>query len=64
MVNGTSLKGEIMRNAQRLVKYRGSGALRYSEMMVKRMNEDGDEHEQAYWEKISRQVELLINESG
>ena len=60
----TRSNGEIMRNALRLVKYRGDGALDYTEMMVGRMQDEGDEHDQIFWQKISKQVELLLYENG
>ena len=63
-MNENSIQGEVIRNAQRLVKYRGQGALGYSKMMVERMIDEGDEQDQAYWIKISRQVELLVQENG
>lgn len=59
----TSMSGEIMRNAMRLVKYRGQKALDYAEMMAERMQDEGDESDKAFWENISRQVELLLYEN-
>lgn len=56
-------KGEIMRNARRLVKYRGEGALAHAQHIAKRMQEEGDEDNAAFWERIAAQVELLIDES-
>ncbi|MFQ5763842.1 MAG: hypothetical protein ACE5GT_02845 [Rhodospirillales bacterium] len=56
-------QGEIMRNALRLVSTRGPGALEYANKMVARMGETGDEQAQAFWEKISKQVELLLYEN-
>lgn len=56
-------QGEIMRNALRLVNARGDGALEYANKMVARMEESGDEKDHAFWEKISKQVELLLHES-
>ena len=55
-------KGEIMRNAQRLVKAKGNGAKDYAEKMAKRMQETGEEEDQAFWERIASQVDLLIYE--
>ncbi len=52
-------KGEIMRNAQRLVMARGDGALGYAEKMAERMQETGEEDDQAFWERIAAQIELL-----
>ena len=55
-------KGEIMRNAQRLVMARGGGAFRYAEKMAERMQETGDEDEQVFWKRIAAQIELLVHE--
>lgn len=55
-------KGEILRNARRLVKAKGDGALSYAEKMVKKMQETGEEDDQAFWERIASQVDLLIYE--
>ena len=56
-------KGEIMRNAQLLVSSKGDGALDHAEMMAERMHEMGSEEDQAFWEKIAAQVELLVYEN-
>jgi len=53
-------KGEILRNARRLVQAKGDGALGYAEKMAKRMQERNDEDNQAFWERIASQVDLLI----
>ncbi len=53
-------KGEILRNARRLVQAKGDSALGYAEKMAKRMEERGDEDNQAFWERIASQVDLLI----
>ncbi len=58
----TSNKGEIMRNAQRLVKAKGDGAVGYAKKMAERMQEAGDEEEQAFWKRIAAQIELLVHE--
>ena len=55
-------KGEILRNARRLVQAKGDGALSYAEKMVKKMQETGEEDDQAFWERIASQVDLLIYE--
>jgi len=52
-------KGEIMRNAQRLIKAKGDGSGGYAEKMAEMMQEAGEEDDQAFWEKIAPQVELL-----
>ena len=56
-------KGEIMRNAQRLLTTRGDGALGYAKKMAERMQDTGDEEDQAFWDKIAQQVELLVFEN-
>ena len=58
----TSNKGEIMRNAQRLLKSKGNGAVGYAENMAERMRETGEEEDQVFWERIAAQVELLAYE--
>ena len=55
-------KGEILRNARRLVQAKGDGALDYAEKKAKRMQEAGEEDDQAFWERIATQVDLLIYE--
>ncbi len=52
-------KGEILHNARRLVKAKGDGAFGYAEKMAKRMQETGDEDNQAFWERIASQIDLL-----
>ena len=59
----TSYEGEIMRNAQRLLKARGDGALGYAKKMAERVQETGDEEDRAFWERIVAQIELLIYET-
>ena len=58
----TTMKGEILRNAMRLVKTRGDGALKYAKRKAERMQDDGDEEDQIYWNRISRQIEILLYE--
>ncbi len=53
-------KGEIMRNARRLVSSKGHRALDHAEKMVERMQETGSEEDQTFWEGIAAQVELLV----
>ena len=55
-------KGEILRNARRLVQIKGDSALNYAEKMAKKMQENGQEDDQAFWERIASQVDLLIYE--
>ena len=55
-------KGEILRNARRLVQTKGDSALNYAEKMAKKMREDGQEDDQAFWERIASQIDLLIYE--
>ena len=51
-----------MRNARRLLKYRRDGALTHAKKMAEKMRDEGDEDNQAFWERISTQVELLLTE--
>ncbi len=51
-----------MRNAQLLVCSKGHRAIDHAEMMVERMHETGSEEDQAFWEKIAAQIELLVYE--
>ena len=53
-------KGEILRNARRLVQTKGKGALGYAEKMAKSMQEAGNEEDQAFWERIASQIDLLL----
>lgn len=55
-------KGEIMRNAQRLISARGEGALGYAKRMAERVRETGEDDKRVFWERIAAQVELLIDE--
>ncbi len=55
-------KGEILRNARRLVQAKGDAALPYAEKMAKTMQETGEEDDQAFWERIASQVDLLIHD--
>ena len=56
-------KSEIMRNAQLLIRSKGGGALDHAEKMVERMHEMGNDDDQAVWEKIAAQIELLVYEN-
>ena len=56
-------KGEVMRNAQRLVKTKGDKALVYAEKMAKRMQDTGEEEDQVFWNRIASQVDLLLYET-
>ena len=58
----TSIKGEVMRNAMRLVKARGVDALPFAKSKAERMQDEGDEEDQVYWDRISRQIEILLYE--
>jgi hypothetical protein len=62
LVDKTSNKGEILRNAQRLVQTRGDGAVGYAKKMAERMQETGEVDDQAFWERIAAQIELLVHE--
>ena len=57
----SSMRGEVMRNAQRLIQTRGSGAFDYACNIADRMQELDEEKNQAFWKKIARQVELLLH---
>ncbi len=61
-MNKPASKGEIMRNALRLLKTKGDGALGYAEKKAERMRETGDENDQEFWERIAAQIELLVYE--
>ena len=52
-----------MRNAMRLVKARGSSALQYAKSKAERMQDEGEEEDHVYWDRISRQVEILLYEN-
>ncbi len=56
-------KGEIMRHAARLVNSMGDSAVDHAKKMAKRMQETGDKDDQAFWNKIAQQVELLVFEN-
>lgn len=56
-------RGEIMRRAQLLIKGKGDDALDYANKMAARKEELGEEEDFAYWEKIAKQVELLLYET-
>ncbi len=60
----TTMKGEVMRNAMRLVKTRGEGALQFAKSQAERMQDEGDEEDQIYWDRISRQIEILLYEDN
>ncbi len=48
----------------RLVKTRGPDALQYAKRKTERMQDIGEEEDQIYWDRISRQIELLLYEDG
>ena len=58
----TAVKGEVLRNAMRLVKTRGDDALPFAKRKAERMQDEGEEEDQIYWDRISRQIELLLYE--
>jgi len=59
--NASSTRGEIMRTAQRLIKTRGPDALAYANRKTEVMKErEFVEEDIAFWQKISKQVELLL----
>ena len=49
-----------MRHAMMLVTSKGDDAVDHANKMVKRMEAEGDEEGQAFWDKIAQQVELLV----
>jgi len=62
LVKDSKEKGEILRNAIRLLKTKGDGALGYAEKMVEKTQESGNEKDLAFWKRIVSQVELLNHE--
>ena len=52
-----------MRHAVRLVKSKGDGAVDHANKMAEMMQEEGDKEDQEFWNKIAKQVELLIFEN-
>jgi len=57
------MHGEIMRSALRLIKARGDAALDYAIKKSEAIRDTGDEEDQTYWEKITRQIEILLYEN-
>ncbi len=53
---------EIMRHALMLVNSKGDGAIDHANKMARRMQDTGDEDDQEFWNKIAKQVELLVLE--
>ena len=53
-----------LENVMRLVKARGPGALKFAKRKTERMQDIGEEEDQIYWDRISRQIELLLYEDG
>jgi len=59
--NASSIKGEVMRTAQRLIKTKGPDALAYANRKAEVMKErDFEKEDIAFWQKISKQIELLL----
>ena len=52
-----------MRHAVRLVKSKGDGAVDHANKMAEMMQEEGDKEDQEFWNKIAKQVELLVFEN-
>ncbi len=52
-----------MRHALMLVNSKGDGAVDHANKMSEKMQDAGDEDGQAVWNKIARQVELLVYEN-
>ena len=46
-----------------LIKSKGDAAVDDTKKMVAKMEETGDEDDLVYWEKIAKQVELLLYET-
>ena len=61
--NQPAMHGEIMRNALRLIKTRGDGALEFAAKKAEWMVDNGDEEDHSYWENITRQIEILLYEN-
>ena len=55
------LKREIQRAAARLIKVRHRRALNYANLQIEVMNENGDEEDQVFWEKIAAEVEKQLS---
>ena len=55
------LKREIQRAAARLIKVRHRRALSYANEQIEVMNENGDEEDQVFWEKIAAEVEKQLS---
>ena len=55
------LRREIQRAAARLIKVRHSRALSYANEQIEVMNENGDEEDQVFWEKIAAEVEKQLS---
>ena len=58
-----AMHGEVMRNALRLIKTRGDGALDFAAKKAEWMTDNGDEEDEIYWRNISRQIEILLYEN-
>ena len=58
-----AMHGEVMRNALRLIKIRGDGALDFAAKKAEWMTDNGDEEDEIYWRNISRQIEILLYEN-
>ena len=56
----SSVKGEILRTAMVLVKSKGSKALDYAKRKAEVMKDGDDEEDIVYWQRISKQVEILL----
>ena len=55
------LKREIQRAAARLIKVRHLRALSYANGQIEVMNENGDEEDPVFWEKIAAEVEKQLS---
>ncbi len=56
------LRREIQRAAARLIKVHSLKALDHANQQVKEMQENGDEEDQVFWEKIAAEVEKQLQQ--
>ncbi len=55
------IKGEVMRTAKRLIKWRGADALEHANHKAKLMQERDDQEDVVFWKRIAKQIEILLN---
>ncbi len=56
------LRREIQRAAARLIKVRRGKALSHANAQIEVMNDNGDEEDQVFWEKIAAEVEKQLSQ--